>query len=56
MNFVKVAEGLYINLDQVAEIRQDGEKYKLIFANADFPVVIGSSEFEQLKTRIPECT
>lgn len=52
MNFVKISEGHLVNLDQIAEIRQDGEKYKLVFANAEFPVVVGKEEFEQIEGRI----
>ena len=52
MNFVKVAEGHYINLDQIAEIRQEGANYKLVFANAEFPVVVGKEEFERIEGRI----
>lgn len=52
MNFVKISEGHYINLDQIAEIRQDGGNYKLVFANSEFPVVVGKEEFERIEGRI----
>lgn len=52
MNFVKISDGHYINLDQIAEIRQDGANYKLVFANAEFPVVVGKEEFELIEGRI----
>lgn len=52
MIFIKISEGHYINLDQVAEIRQDGANYKLVFASAEFPVVVDKEEFERIEGRI----